>query len=285
MEKLIITLSMLGNVPTKATNPTTPVTPVEIADTLEGCRELGVSVAHLHARDDQERPTHAREAFGAILDEIKRRGINVITQLSTGARGGENTIECRGQMLDLACEMGSLATGSSNFPNAVNSNSPDLIRALAEKMRDNNVKPEVEVFDVAMIDNARYLIKQGILIPPVHFNLVMNVPGSIRGTPKNLMHMVESLPRGSTWTVSGIGRSQVRMLGMAMLLGGHVRTGLEDVLEYEPGVRATNRRLVERVVKMAEALGREIATPDEAREILGLTAGGKDSRHPEGAAS
>jgi len=272
VDKLIITLSMLGNVPTKALNPATPVTPEEIADTLVECRDLGVSVAHLHARDRNEQPTHDREAYRAILDEIRRRGINVITQLSTGARGGENTIASRGQMLDLPCEMASLATGSSNFPDRVNSNSPDLIRALAEKMRDHHIKPEVEVFDVAMIDHARYLLKRGVLIPPVHFNLVMNVPGSIKGTPKNLMHMIESLPTESTWTVCGIGRCQVQMLGLAMLLGGHVRTGLEDVLEYEPGVPATNRMLLERVVRTAHALGREIATPDEAREILGLPA-------------
>lgn len=270
MEKMIITLSMLGNVPTKASNSTTPITPVEIADTLEECCELGVSVAHLHARDAQEQPTHSREAFAAILDEIKRRNIDVITQLSTGARGGENTAECRGQMLDLDCEMGSLATGSSNFPASVNANSPELIRTLATKMRDNGIKPEIEAFDVGMIDNLGYLIRKGVLETPLHFNLVMNVPGSIKGTPRNLLYMVESLPAESTWTVSGIGKSQVSMLGMAMILGGHVRTGLEDVLEYAPGVMATNRMLVERVVRLAKELGREIATPSEARAILGM---------------
>ena len=109
-----------------------------------------------------------------------------------------------------------------------------------------------------------------ILVEPLHFNLVMNVPGSIKGTPRNLMYMVESLPAGSTWTVSGIGKSQVQMLTMGMLLGGHVRTGLEDVLEYTPGVMATNRMLVERVVRLAKELGREIATPSEARAILGM---------------
>jgi 3-keto-5-aminohexanoate cleavage enzyme len=270
MEKLIVTLSMLGNVPTKAINPTTPVTPVEIADTLAECCELGVSIAHIHARDEHEQPTHSREAFAAILDEIKGRDIDVITQLSTGARGGENTATCRGQMLDLDCEMGSLATGSSNFPRSVNANSPDLIRALATKMRDNGIKPEIEAFDVGMIDGVGYLVRKGILETPLHFNLVMNVPGSISGTPRNLLHMVESLPAGSTWTVSGIGRSQVAMLSMAMILGGHVRTGLEDVQEYSPGVLATNRLLVERVVRLAKELGREIATPSEARAILGI---------------
>lgn len=270
MQKLIITLSMLGNVPTKAMNPSTPITPAEIADTLEECCELGVTLAHLHARDENERPTHSKEAFAAILGEIDSRKIDVITQLSTGARGGENTAECRGQMLDLKCDMASLATGSSNFPSSVNANSPDLICHLAEKMRDNGIKPEIEAFDVSMIDNVGFMIKKGILVPPLHFNLVMNVPGSIKGTPRNLMYMVESLPKGSTWTVSGIGKSQVPMLAMAMIMGGHVRTGMEDVLEYQPGIPATNKMLVERVVRLAKELGREIATPKEAREILSI---------------
>ena len=270
MEKLIITLSMLGNVPTKASNPNTPITPVEIADCIEECMELGVSVAHLHARDENEQPTHSKEKFKEILDEIKRRKLNVITQLSTGARGGENTAECRGQMLDLDCEMGSLATGSSNFPSSVNANSPELIKALAVKMRDNGIKPEIEAFDLGMIDNVGFLVKRGILKEPLHFNMVMGVPGSVKGTPKNLMYMVNALPRGATWTVSGIGKSQVPMLAMSMIMGGHVRTGLEDVLEYSPGVPATNKMLVERVVRLAKELGREIATPDEARKIMSI---------------
>lgn len=270
MEKLIITLATLGNVPTKALNPATPVTPDEICDVLEECRELGVSMAHIHARDKNEEPTHARAAYKAILDKIKERKIDVITQLSTGARGGDNTVKSRGQMLDLDCDMASLATGSSNFPASINANSPDLINEFAKTMKQNGIKPEIEAFDTAMIDYAKYLLHKKILDTPPHFNLVMNVPGSIKGTPKNLLHMVESLPMGSTWTVSGIGNSQIPMLTLAMLLGGHARTGMEDVLEYEKGVPATNRMLVERVVRLAQVLGREIATPDEARKILRL---------------
>jgi len=270
MEKLIVTLAMLGNVPTKALNPATPITPDEICDVLEACCELGVSVAHIHARDQQQRPTHSRAAYKAILDKIKERKLDVITQLSTGARGGENTIESRGQMLDLDCDMASLATGSSNFQAAINANSPELIKEFAQIMKQNGIKPEIEAFDVAMIDYAKYLLGKGILDAPPHFNLVMNVPGSIKGTPKNLMHMVESLPPGATWTVSGIGNAQVPMLAIAMLLGGHTRTGMEDVLEYEKGVPATNLMLVKRVVGMAQVLGRDIATTDEARKIMGL---------------
>ena len=270
MEKMIITLSPTGNVPTKALNSSTPVTAKEIANDVEECMKLGVSLAHLHARDDQEAPTHDRAKFEEIVNEFECRNLNVITQVSTGARGGANTPECRGQMLDLPFEMGSLATGSSNFPTSVNANSPELIEVLATKMYDNGIKPEIEAFDVGMISSAKRYLKKGILKGPLHFNLVMNVPGSIEGTVRNLVFMVDSLPEGSTWCVSGIGPAQVPMLTAAMVMGGHVRTGLEDTLLYKKGVPATNKMLVERVVRIANELGREIATPDEARSILGM---------------
>jgi 3-keto-5-aminohexanoate cleavage enzyme len=270
MEKLIVTVAHTGNVPTKEMNPATPITVDEIVEDIKKCRNLGASIAHIHVRDHQGKPTSDRNLFKQVLDKLDHEKVDIIKQVSTGARGGANNIEWRGQMLDLNAQMASLATGSSNFPSSVNANDPALIEALAAKMYANGIKPEIEAFDVAMISNAKRLLKKGILKGPLHFNLVMNVPGSIQGTPKNLMFMVESLPEGSTWTVSGIGRSQVTMLTMAILLGGHVRTGLEDVIEYEKGVLATNTMLVERVIRIAKELGREIATPEEAKKILGI---------------
>lgn len=269
-EKLIITIAPTGNVPTKELNPNTPITVEEIVEDIIKCRELGASVAHIHVRDKDGNPTSDREIYKEVLEELERRNCDIITQLSTGARGGGNTIEWRGQMLDLNAEMASLSTGSSNFATQVNANSFELIEALAEKMYKNNIKPELEAFDLGMIDNAKYLIKKGILKAPLHFNLVMNVRGSVSGTPRNLLHMVESLPEGSTFTVSGIGQSQLPMLTMSILLGGHTRTGLEDTILYNKGIIATNAMLVERIVRIAKELGREIATPEEAREILGL---------------
>lgn len=271
MEKLIITIAHTGNVPTKELNPHTPVTVEEIVEDIKKCRELGASIAHIHVRDENQKPTSDRNLFEKVVKKLDEEKVHIIKQLSTGARGGENTFEYRGQMLDIkGIQMASLATGSSNFPTSVNANTPDLIKNLATKMYDNGLKPEVEAFDVAMIDNAKRLIKKGVLKAPVHFNLVMNVPGSIAGTPKNLMHMVESLPAGSTFSVSGIGSSQVPMLTMAIILGGHVRTGLEDVIKYDRETLASNAMLVERVVRIAKELGREIATPEEARQILGM---------------
>ncbi len=269
-EKLIITVALTGNVPTKEMNPYTPVTVDEIVEDIIKCREVGASVAHIHVRDENGEPTCDRKLYKEVLDKLKERNCDIITQLSTGARGGGNTVEWRGQMLDLNTEMASLSTGSSNFPSQVNANSFELIRELASKMYANNIKPEIEAFDLGMIDNASYLLKEGVIKAPLQFNLVMNVRGSAKGTPRNLLHMVESLPEGSTFTVSGIGASQIPMLTMAILLGGHTRTGLEDTILYGKGVLATNQMLVERIIRIAKELGREIATPDEARKILGI---------------
>ncbi len=270
MDKLIITIAPTGNVPTKELNPNSPLTVEEIVNDIKKCSELGAAIAHIHVRDENQRPTSDREIFKKVLNRLDEENVEIIKQVSTGARGGANTIDWRGQMLDLNAHMASLSTGSSNFPTSVNANSPELIEALAKKMYDNNIKPEIEVFDVSMINNAVRLAKKGIIKKPLHFNLVMNVPGSIPGTPRNLMFLVESLPKGSTWTVSGIGKAQVQMLTMAILLGGHVRTGLEDCLYYERGVLATNEMLVNRVVRIAKEIGREIATVDEAKEILSI---------------
>lgn len=269
MDKLIITVAPTGNVPTKAMTPHVPVTIDEIVEDLKKCQSLGASIAHLHVRDADERPTSDKNIFSELKDKLEADGIDMITQFSTGARGGENTVDFRGQMLDLQPQMASLATGSSNFPGSVNANSPELIKALALKMNENNVKPEVEVFDSAMIHHAKYLIKKGILKEPVHFNLVMNVPGSIPGTVKHLMFLVDQLPKDSTWTVSGIGKAQRDMITMAILLGGHVRTGLEDIIEYN-GKKVTNADLVENVVNIATALGRDIASCEEAKIILSI---------------
>lgn len=269
MDKLIITLAPTGNVPTKSLNPNTPITNEEIVEDIKACSKLGVSIVHLHVRDEDAKPTSDRLRYKDLLQQIKNEKLNVITQLSTGARGGINSSDYRGQMLDLPCDMASLSTGSSNFPTSINGNSPELILNLANKMDRNNIKPEIEVFDSAMIHNAKHLLKKGVLKGPLHFNLVMNVPGSIPGTPKNLMFLIDSLPEGATFSVSGIGRSQVNMLSMAIMLGGHVRTGLEDVITIG-GKDASNVSLVEQVLKIAKLHNREIATLEEAKHILNL---------------
>lgn len=271
MDKLIITIAPTGNVPTRELTPHAATTPEKIIEDLKACQAAGATIAHLHVRDEDEIPTSERKYFVELDRMFDEANIQMIKQFSTGARGGNAfDAEYRGQMLDLNPQMASLSTGSSNFGSSVNANSPDLVKTLALKMKEHGIKPEIEVFDVSMINSAKYLLKKGILEGPLHFNFVMNVPGSLPGTPKNLMFLVDSLPEGSTFNVSGIGKSQIQMLTMAIALGGHVRTGLEDVVMLD-GKLVTNAELVERIASIAKAYGREIATMEEAKEILGIT--------------
>jgi 3-keto-5-aminohexanoate cleavage enzyme len=268
MNKIIITVAPTGNVPTKKINPNTPITPDEIAEDIYQCYREGAAVAHIHARDENGEPTGNIEVFQEIVQKVKEK-CDIIIQLSTGARGGK-TYEERGACLDLKPEMASLATGSSNFATQVNSNPSDFIQYLAKIMLENNIKPEIEAFDVAMISNAEFLIEKGLLRKPVQFNLVMGVPGSIKATPKNLFHMVELLPKEVTWSVLGVGKEHLQIIGLGIVLGGNIRVGLEDVLEMSEGVPASNIELVKRAANLAKAYGRIPATPDEARKMLGL---------------
>ena len=270
MDKVVITVAPTGNVPAKEMNPYVPVTPDEIAEDVYRCYQEGAAIAHLHARDKSGQPTADPEVFSEIMAKVKAK-CDIIIQISTGARGGK-TMEERGAPLDLKPDMASLATGSSNFPGGINANPPELIEYLCQKMFANGIKPEIEAFDVAMITNAEFYAKKGLIKTPMHFNLVMNVPGSVKGTPKNLFHMAELLPRDATFSVTGVGNVHVKMITLALALGGHIRVGLEDVLEYSKGVPASNVALVRRAVRLAREYGREIATPGEARQILNLTA-------------
>lgn len=267
-EKTIITIAPTGNVPTRKLNPHTPVTPEEIARDIYRCYLEGAAIAHIHARDGEGRPTADPAVFKEIIDRVREK-CDIIIQLSTGARGGD--MEKRSECIALAPEMASLTTGSSNFPTGVNYNPPDLIEIMARRMLELGVKPELEIFDLSMIDSAIKLLKKGLLVEPLHFNLVLNVPGSLKGTPANLFTLKERLPMHCTWTVSAIGKSHKKLTALALILGGHVRVGIEDVLQLEQNRPVSNLELVRSVKAAAKMLDREIAGPDEARAILGLT--------------
>lgn len=227
-------------------------------------------MAHIHARDKEGRPTSDVNVYREILQLLsEKKDCDIITQLSTGGRAGKSYTE-RGQMLCLGAEMASLATGSSNFPTMANLNDPETIAYLAGEMRKYGTKPEIEVFDTAMLGNAMALVKKGVIDWPLQINLVLGVPGSLPASFKNLFFLYESLPEGVTWTVSAIGKDHVALSTMALALGGSVRVGLEDNVFFSKGVHATNVGLVKRIKNIAQAMGREIATPQEAREILGL---------------
>lgn len=269
MEKLIITLAPTGNVPTKAMTPHVPVKPAEIANDIITCYEKGAAVAHIHARDELENPTCDIQYFAETMRLLDAAGCPIIRQISTGARGGKSG-EARAAALALNPDSASLATGSSNFPSSINANDPQLIEYMAKVMLDKNIKPEIEVFDAAMINNAVNLQKAGLLKGPLLFNLVLGVKGSLPATAKNLFFLVESLPPDAIWSVSVIGPQHVNLSVIAMALGGHVRVGIEDNVYYSKGVLATNSALVERMAAIAKSMGRELATPADVKRIWGV---------------
>jgi 3-keto-5-aminohexanoate cleavage enzyme len=270
MEKLIITVAPTGNVPTKEMNPHLPVTPDEIAETAVRCQEVGASIIHLHARDAAGRPTLDPEVFAQSSRLIAGR-TDLIIQVSTGGRAGMDPEARAAAVRHLRPEMASLTTGSMNFPRQVYANPFAVIEFLALAMREADTKPEMEIFEPGMITNALSLVDKGLATPPLHFNFVLGSRGSLPASPKNLQFLSESIPPGATWTVSAVGRWQLPMAVLAIVMGGHVRVGLEDNIYYRKGELATNKQLVARVARIAAEFGRPLATPDEAREILSLT--------------
>ncbi|SFM46323.1 3-keto-5-aminohexanoate cleavage protein [Thermodesulforhabdus norvegica] len=269
MQKLIITVAPTGSLPRKEQNPHVPVTPQEIVDCALRCEELGASIVHIHVRDRDQNPSDDPKLFQEVVSGLKAAGSKLIIQISTGGRAGSG-LESRIARLNVPCEMASLTTGSVNFPNSVYVNPPADVKALAEAMRERGIKPEMEIFDTSMVQPAIDLAKEGIVSTPIHFNFVMGLKGTQPATIEQLVHLKRMIPENSTWTVTGIGRFQLPLAVHAILMGGHVRVGLEDNIYYKKGVVASNEMLVERIVRLAREFDREIATPGEAREILHL---------------
>lgn len=274
MEKLIITACICGAEVTKEQNPAVPYTVEEIAREAKSAYDAGAALIHLHVREDDGTPTQNKERFDACIKAIKEVCPDVIVQVSTGGAVGMSNEE-RLQPLELNPEMATLDCGTCNFGgDEIFVNTENMIIDFVERMNERNIKPEIEVFDKGMIDMAKRLGRKGYIKYPMHFDFVMGVNGGISGEPRDLEFMVGSIPEGSTWTVAGVGRNQFPMAVMGIIMGGHVRVGFEDNVYLEKGVpAASNGELVAKVVRLAKELGREIATPDEARRILGLSRG------------
>ena len=269
MKKLIITAALVGSLPTKEQNPNVPITPDELAADALKCYEAGAAVVHVHARDKDGKNVHGKEIFQEIHDKIKAVCPELIVQISTGGRAGVE-FEGRSQGLLFNPEMASLTTGSVNFATKIYENSPDTVTKLAQMMIERNIKPELEIFDTSMIPAAKDLYERGLLKKPLYFNFIMGLKGAQTADLAQLNHLLTMIPEGSEWSISGVGKNQIFTTMMGIALGGHVRVGLEDNIYYSKGVLASNAQLVERVVRIAKEFGREIATPDDAREILGL---------------
>jgi uncharacterized protein (DUF849 family) len=272
---LIINAALTGAVPKKADNPSVPITPDEIAEDARLSVEAGAAIVHLHARDSASEPTHDPAIFAEIVAKVRTSCSDAIVCVTTSGRRYPD-FERRSQVLELdgelKPEMASLTLGSLNFPERASVNEPETIRSLAERMTERGIVPELEIFDFGMVDYAKYLIERGVLRPPLYFNLYLGSLGTVSASPFNLAALAMTLPEGSTWSATGIGRYQFWVNSMAITMGGHVRVGLEDGLFMDAAKArsATNQALVERLVGLARSLERPIATPAEARELIGL---------------
>lgn len=270
MEKLIITAAVVGGELTRKETPYLPITPQEIANEVYLAWKAGASIAHVHARQEDGSPTQDRAIYAEIIREIQQR-CDIIIQVSSGGSTWMSAEERLGPVT-LSPEMASLTCGTVNFGRDVFMNSPAMLDTFAEKMKAYKVAPEFEIFEVGMVENALSLVKKGLVTGHLHFDFVLGVPGAAPATAKNLLHMIDLLPPDATWTVAGIGRHELPMAAIGMTLGGHVRVGFEDNIYYRRGQLAkSNAELVERIVRLAGELQREVASPAEARQILKLS--------------
>ena len=270
----IITVAITGSVPRKADNPAVPVTPAEQIESTHEAFEAGASLVHIHVRGADESSSSAPELFPAVQDGVRKHCPGMIVQFSTGGRGRDQ--HERGRPLSLNPDMASLATGSVNFAKQVYENHPSLVEDLARAMLERDIKPEIEVFDLAMLYSARALVDRGLVKAPAHVQFVMGIPNALparRAVLEFLIAELNDVMPGATWTAAGIGRHQLELNRWALELGGHVRTGLEDNLRYDrTRLASSNAELVGLVADLCDAYDRRPATPAEARELLSLSA-------------
>ncbi|TMG87177.1 MAG: 3-keto-5-aminohexanoate cleavage protein [Betaproteobacteria bacterium] len=271
-EPVIITVAITGALPRKKDNPAVPVTPTEQIESAHQAFEAGASLVHVHVRNPDESPSSDPELYGRVQEGVRKHCPGMIVQFSTGGRGRDQT--ARGAMLYLKPDMASLATGSVNFPDRIYENPPDFVDGLAKTMLDNGIKPEVEVFDLAMLYSAANLVKRGLLKDPPHVQFVMGIPNAMPAR-RSIFDFLRSeiadvLPK-ATWVAAGIGRYQWEVNQWCLATGGHCRTGLEDNLRVAPDrLASSNAELVKKIVDDCSRFDRRPASPAQARQILGL---------------
>ncbi|MBN8467525.1 3-keto-5-aminohexanoate cleavage protein [Corallococcus exiguus] len=270
---MVITAALVGAETTREQTPYLPITAEEIAEDAAKCREAGAAMVHIHVRTAEGKPSQDAELFRLAIRAIRKR-TDILVQVSTGGAVGMGVDErCGGLTLTGADkpDMATLTTGTVNFGEEVFWNPRPLVRDIAKRIKGIGLKPELECFDVGMIDEARYLAKEGLVELPAHFDFVLGVPGTLQARPEVLDFMIASLPEGSSWTVAGVGRQQLPFVEEAAKRGGNARVGLEDNIYLSKGVLAKgNFELVAEAAKRARAAGREIASPEQARQLLRL---------------
>ncbi len=271
-EPCIITVAITGSLPQKRDNPAVPITVQEQIESTHEAFEAGASLVHLHVRNDDGSATSSPERFALVTEGIRRHCPGMIVQFSTGGRSGAGRE--RGAHLALRPDMGSLATGSVNFPTRVYDNSPELVEWLATEMRERGIKPEIEAFDLSMVFQAARLQSQGLIKGPLHVQFVMGIRNAMPVDREVLEFYVRTLQRvapGSTWTGAGIGKEQMTLARWSLELGGHCRTGMEDNVRLDKHTLApSNAALVRAVARLCEEHGRPVATAAQARRLLGL---------------
>ena len=271
-EPCIITVAITGSVPRKEHNPAVPYTVSEQIESTHAAFEAGASLVHVHTRQDDGTPCTDPDRFAAFLEGIRKHCPGIIVQFSTGGRSGVGSE--RGAMLPHRPDMASLSTGSCNFPSMIYENSNELIAELASDMLKYSIKPEIEVFDLAMLYNAAKYASEGLLKSPLHVQFVLGVKNALpahRDILEFQLAKLEELLPDATWVAAGIGKAQLEVNHWALELGGHVRTGLEDNIRLDADTLApSNAALVARTASLCDEYGRHPATATEARRILGL---------------
>jgi len=288
VDKVIITVALTGAQQGKEANPNLPVSPREIIDQgYESC-QAGASIIHIHARDKAGKATSDVDVFGEIVSGLQARCDAVMNISSGGAIAGLPLEERLRAVTKLKPEIASFSVGSSmvgSYSAEEGKWTRDFtlcqsysdLETVAREMLEAGTKPELEIYDLGMISNALFLREQGIIKEPLYFNFVMGISGqSPSPSVRNVLHLAESIPAGSVWLATGIGRNEFPLLALSVVMGGHVRVGLEDNVYISKGVLAENNaQLVEKAVRIIRELGKEVASPDEAREILGIKRGVK----------
>ena len=269
MQPVIITAALVGAEVTREQQPALPITPQEIIQAAVECYEAGAAIVHLHVRDAQGNATQDAQLFRTVVEGIRAR-CDVITQVSTGGAVGMSADE---RLQSIACQpdMATLTTGTVNFGEGVFMNNRSLVETFAHRLRQASIVPEIEIFDVGMLDEAMRLRDMGLISEPIQFDFVLGVPGALGADPAHLLYLVRSLPTGSTWSVAGMGRHQLTLGVMALAMGGNVRVGFEDNIYFRKGQLArSNAELVARIVRIAKEMERPVATAAQARDILQL---------------
>ncbi len=270
--KVIITAALTGAMTPKELNPAIPLTPEEIAEDAYNCWKAGAAVVHLHMRDEKGLGTMDKERFKKTVDLIKqKRDCDVVINCTTSGDNRAGNEERMAHLPYVMPEMASFDAGSFNWmPFGIFDNSPQFLELLGLKMKELNIKPEYEIFDSGFMNIVNYYVKKGVLSEPGHYQFVLGVNGGMEASVKNLQFLYDLLPEEATWSAFGLGKQHLPIMYATLALGGHIRVGLEDNVYYSKGRLATNVGFVERAVRVIKEFGKTPATPDEARQILGI---------------